>query len=142
MGNINKAIELHVCMGLNACKGHDRYGTNECAGMGFCSTVEHHCHTVNNCRGQGGCGLYGSEEEQNEPGENPCCWMGSCASPIEKERLSTAGVNIGKSVWAQARKKFEERMTNEVKRPYGEAPFKDGPPLAWLQSIGAGGSCS
>src|SRR5687768_13132300 len=58
-------VELHVCMGLNACKGHDRYGTNDCAGMGFCATAEkHNCHTLNNCRNQGGCGLYGDGEEQ------------------------------------------------------------------------------
>ncbi|MEM7038393.1 MAG: hypothetical protein AAF570_15520 [Bacteroidota bacterium] len=141
-GNINKAVELHICMGLNACKGHDRFGTNECAGMGFCATIEHHCHAINNCRGQGGCGLYGSGVEQDNPGENPCAWMGSCASPVENTRLSTAGPNIGKGVWARARERFEERMRREVKREYGPSPFPDGPPRWWLDTINAGGSCS
>src|SRR6266496_310313 len=70
---INQPRELHACMGLNACKGHDRLGTNACAGSGICATAaEHSCQTLNHCRGQGGCGLYGTGEEQNHPGENPC----------------------------------------------------------------------
>jgi len=82
---INQPRELHACMGLNACKGHDRLGTNACAGSGVCATAAaHSCHTLNNCRGQGGCGLYGTGEEQNHPGENPCSWQGSCAPFYER----------------------------------------------------------
>ena len=34
MSTPNIPLELHACMGLNACKGHDRLGTNDCAGTG------------------------------------------------------------------------------------------------------------
>ena len=125
-------------MGLNACKGHDRFGTNACAGMGYCATAQYHsCHTLNNCRSQGGCGLYGSTEEQNRPGENHCAWQGSCAVPIQAERYSTQGANMGKSVWILARKLFEERMA-KARRNVGEAPFKCGPPTAWLNKVSDG----
>lgn len=135
-------IELHVCMGLNACKGHDRFGTNNCAGTGFCATAEqHNCHTLNNCRGQGGCGLYGDGEEQNNPGNNDCAWQGSCAVPIQAERYSTQGENKDKSVWVRARKLFEERM-QKANRNFGASPYKCGPPQAWLiQSLGSYDSC-
>jgi hypothetical protein len=135
-------VELHVCMGLNACKGHDRFGTNECAGMGFCATAErHNCHTLNNCRGQGGCGLYGDGEEQSNPGNNDCAWQGSCAVPIQAERYSTQGENKGKSVWVLARRLFEERM-QKANRNVGDSPYKCGPPQAWLiQSLGSYDSC-
>lgn len=126
--------ELHACMGLNACKGHDRLGTNDCAGTGTCATAsEHSCHTLNNCRGQGGCGLYGTAEEQNRPGDNPCAWQGSCAVPINAERFSTDGPNQGKSVWMRARVVFEEKM-KKANRQFGESPSKVGPTTAWLQA--------
>ncbi len=118
----NTPKELHACMGLNACKGHDVNGTNDCAGMGQCATVKHDCHTLNNCQRQGGCGFYGSEEEQNNPGNNPCAWMGSCAVPIDADRYTYAkGLNKQK-VWKLARARFEERMKNEVKRDFGPSP--------------------
>lgn len=110
---------LHACLGLNACKGLDRYGpegpngdgkTNECAGQGYCSTTaDHQCHVRNDCRNQGGCGLYGTAEELDNPGVNDCKSLGSCATPINAERFSTNGPNQGYSVWARARKVFEER---------------------------------
>ena len=138
----NVPLELHVCMGLNACKGHDRFGTNECAGMGFCSTAEiHHCRTLNNCRGQGGCGLFGTAEDDATPGANECAWQGACAVPIQAERFSTQGENKGKSVWVLARKLFEERM-KKANRSFGASPYKCGPPQAWLiQSLGSYDSC-
>lgn len=109
MSTPNIPLELHACMGLNACKGHDRLGTNDCAGTGACATAaQHTCHTLNDCRGQGGCGLYGTGEEQNHPGENPCAWQGSCAVPINAERFSTDGPNQGKGVWLRARELFEK----------------------------------
>lgn len=131
-------IELHACAGLNACKGHDRFGTNDCAGTGKCATQMHVCHTLNNCRGQGGCGLYGDPEEQCKPAENNCSWQGSCATPIQRERISTAGPNAGKSTWLLARKLFEERMSKS-KRVIGDSPFPVGPPQAWLTSVAANG---
>lgn len=135
-------LELHACMGLNACKGHDRFGTNDCAGMGQCSTAEvHHCRTLNNCRGQGGCGLFGSSEDEATPGANDCAWQGSCATPIQAERFSTQGENKGKSVWVLARKLFEERM-QKANRTFGPSPYKCGPPQAWLiESLGSYDSC-
>ena len=129
-------LELHSCMGLNACRGHDRFGTNNCAGTGFCATAAAHtCHTLNNCRGQGGCGLYGSAEEQDKPCANECCWQGSCAVPIQAERYSTLGSNTGKSVWLLARQLFEHRMAGHAQRSVGKPPFVCGPPQSWLTSL-------
>lgn len=138
----NVPVELHVCMGLNACKGHDRFGTNSCAGTGSCATAErHNCKSLNNCRGQGGCGLYGTAEDDAVPGANECAWQGSCAVPIQAERFSTQGENKGKSVWVLARKLFEERM-RKANRTYGPSPYECGPPQAWLvQSLGSYDSC-
>ncbi|RYU79916.1 hypothetical protein [Hymenobacter persicinus] len=133
-------LELHACMGLNACKGHDRFGTNSCAGSGYCATTEHVCHSLNNCRGQGGCGLYGSAEEQNQPGQNDCAWKGSCATPIQQNRFSTLGPNQGKSVWLRARQLFEERLTRED-REVGTPPFPEGPPTWWLRTLGPFDGC-
>ena len=125
--------EFHTCMGLNACKGHDRLGTNECAGQGVCATVNHSCHTLNNCRNQGGCGLYGDVEAQKNPGINDCAWQGSCASPINAERFITAGEVENEedakknqsynrqSVWQRARLVFEKRM-KEIGREVGPPP--------------------
>ncbi len=132
-------MELHACMGLNACKGHDRTGSNNCAGTGFCATAQKHsCQTLNNCRGQGGCGLYGDAEQQENPGNNNCAWQGSCAVPIQAERFSTLGANKGKSTWKLARVLFEQRMA-KANRTVGPAPFECGPPQNWLVSI-LGGS--
>lgn len=103
-------------MGLNTCKGKDRTGTNECAGQGYCSTANPHtCHVKNDCRDQGGCGLYGTAEEQNDPGQNDCKGFGSCAVPINAERFSTNGHNKGKSVWARARARFEQRWEQSLR---------------------------
>jgi hypothetical protein len=104
-------------MGLNGCAGSDRFGTagppggtgpNACAGQGYCSTgTDHTCHVQNDCKGQGGCGLYGTGEEMNNPGANACRSQGSCATPINGERFSTNGPNQGQSVWLRARAVFE-----------------------------------
>jgi hypothetical protein len=141
-GALPAPVEFHICAGLNACRGHDRYGTNTCAGTGYCATAAaHSCHTLNNCRNQGGCGLYGDGEEQSFPGQNDCSWQGSCAVPIQAERFSTQGPNTDKSVWVLARKLFEDRMTKS-NRTFGQAPFKCGPPQAWLVEIlGSYDSC-
>lgn len=140
--SVKPPLELHVCMGLNACKGHDRTGANNCAGTGYCATAQqHNCQTLNNCRGQGGCGLYGDALQQSTPGENNCAWQGSCAVPIQAERFSTLGNNKGKGTWLLARKKFEARM-QQSNRTFGTAPFKCGPPQSWLTSVlGSYDSC-
>lgn len=119
IGKGPQGMPAHACMGLNACQGADRFGSagpdprvgpNSCAGQGYCSTaVDHTCHVQNACRGQGGCGLYGTAEEMNNPGANDCRSLGSCATPINAERFSTNGPNQGKSVWLRAREVFEKR---------------------------------
>lgn len=91
------------------------------AGMGECATVNHVCHGDNACRGQGGCGYAGSEVEQAQPGNQSCSQNGSCASPINVSRMSSAGPNKGKSVWKLARQIFEERMY-EAGVPFGPSP--------------------
>jgi hypothetical protein len=115
------ALELHVCMGLNACAGHDVDGKAPMAGMGTCATVQHACHGDNNCRGQGGCGYAGSEYEQTKPGDQACKWNGSCASPINVSRVHSAGPYKGKSVWKRARAIFEARMY-EAGNEFGPSP--------------------
>lgn len=112
-----QGMPLHACMGLNACAGSDRFGAagppggagpNACAGQGYCATgADHTCHVQNDCKGQGGCGLYGTGEEMNNPGANACRSQGSCATPINAERFSTNGPNQGQSVWLRARAVFE-----------------------------------
>lgn len=123
-------VPLHACMGLNSCKGADRFGlkghedpnepgkfiVNDCAGQGYCSTTaDHTCHVKNECKGQGGCGLYGTAEEMDNPGNNDCKSLGSCATPINAERFSTNGQNKGKSVWLRARKVFEDTYQEKAK---------------------------
>lgn len=103
-------LELHVCMGLNACKQHDASGEAKLPGEGNCATALHVCHGDNQCRGQGGCGYAGSEFEQTKPGEQSCSANGSCASPINECRVASAGPFKGTSVWKLARARFEARM--------------------------------
>ncbi|MER7842487.1 hypothetical protein ABTZ03_00875 [Kitasatospora sp. NPDC096077] len=118
---LQAAIDLHVCMGLNACKGHGVGGSGKMAGMGDCATVFHVCHGANECRGQGGCGYSGSDAEQAKPGDQDCRWNGSCASPINVSRVHAAGPYRGTSVWKRARKIFEHRMF-EAGVPFGPSP--------------------
>src|SRR5437764_8080492 len=105
-----QATDLHACMGLNSCKGQDAGGAAPMAGMGSCATVEHLCHGQNACRGQGACGYLGTASQQGAPGANACRGFGSCASPINRGRVSSAGVNKGKGVRRLARQLFEQRM--------------------------------
>lgn len=134
-------LELHSCMGLNSCKGRDFFGTNDCAGTGSCATVEHPCHTLNECANQGGCGLFGTPEEFCHPGANDCAFQGSCGTPIAASRFIASGPNKGRSVWLLARQLFEERM-KERDRTFGDSPCPNGPTLEWLRAnVAAGSSC-
>ncbi len=154
---------IHACMGLNSCKGSDRFGRfgpngddpNACAGQGFCSTAnDHNCHVMNDCKDQGGCGLYGDEYELSHPGRNECRSLGSCATPINAERFITAGEYRGKSVWQRAREAFHEQVWPELRKQNPDLPealpkvggeafvakngdvFKDGPAYVWILDDG------
>ncbi|MFI0353351.1 hypothetical protein [Actinomadura sp. 9N407] len=105
-----KGLEEHVCMGLNACNGFDVDRKAFMAGAGNCATVHHVCHGEGMCRGQGGCGYAGSDEQQWRPGDQACRYNGSCASPINISRVFSGGPMKGKSVWLQARRLMEDRM--------------------------------
>lgn len=103
-GEQASAGDLHVCRGLNACKGKGKGGDNACAGQGKCaSAADHSCSTHNECKGQGGCG--------EKPGENACKGQGQCAVPLMD------------SAWEKARKSFEDKMKAAGKE-VGAAPAK------------------
>jgi hypothetical protein len=154
----------HACMGLNQCQGQGRTRDNACAGQGYCSTAlaynyanpdqptvsDHTCHVLNNCSGQGGCGLYGTGEEQLSPGANTCATLGSCATPINAERFSTDGPNQGKSVWLRARAVFAEKTWPTLCAQNPSLPaqppqvphhdlFKYGPTIEWIQDYSGQG---
>lgn len=122
--------EMHVCMGLSACRTLDvdknsRKGTPDekanIAGTGNCATVRHICHGEGDCRGQGGCGYAGGEYEQFVPGAQACRFNGSCASPVNISRVFSTGPMKGKSVWKQARRMFEARM-HQANLAFGPSP--------------------
>jgi hypothetical protein len=88
------AAEVHLCRGLNTCKGKGHDAKNTCAGQGSCATVkEHSCHAQNDCKGQGGCG--------EKPGENSCKGKGDCSVPLMD------------SAWKEVRKNLEERLKKD-----------------------------
>ena len=95
--------DVHVCRGLNACKGKGSDGKNDCAGKGTCASVaaKHECGTHNECKGQGGCG--------SNPAQNECKGKGGCSVPLMDH------------AWDEARKHFEEQMKKQGK-DVGEAP--------------------
>lgn len=152
----------HACMGLNSCKNQGRTLSNDCAGQGYCSTAlaynpanpfegnayDHTCHVKNDCRNQGGCGLYGTEEELATPGHNDCQSQGSCATPINAERFITDGDNRGKSVWLQAREVFTQKVWPDLRAQNPQLPpeppqvkgsnsnpnlFQQGPTIGWIE---------
>jgi len=135
MENILPPIELHVCMGLNSCQHQGYSGKNACAGMGDCATVLHPCHTVNECKGQGGCGLFGTTEEFCIPSQNECRYQGSCGAPILDSRFVTQGPNRGTSVWQLARKRFEQKRAAS-QLPVGPPPAGPyGPSNAYINQL-------
>jgi len=158
----------HACMGLNHCRGQGRTRDNACAGQGYCSTAlkqdfaepsqplvsDHTCHVLNACRGQGGCGLYGTAEEQLQPGHNQCATLGSCATPINAERFSTDGPNRGKSVWLRAREVFAAKVWPSLRKQDSSLPaapppvpgtpehpdlFAYGPTIEWIEDYSDAG---
>lgn len=99
---VSQAKEIHVCRGLNTCKGKGADGNNQCAGQGTCATAAAHgCHAANACKGQGGCG--------ESVGKNECKAKGECAVPLME------------STWKVAREQFEQRM-KEQRVEFGAAP--------------------
>lgn len=157
----------HACMGLNSCKDQGRTLQNDCAGQGFCSTAlgynvsdpetplvsDHLCHVLNDCRNQGGCGLYGTEVELSEPGHNNCQSQGSCATPINAERFITDGDIRGEGVWVQARQVFTQKVWPELRSNNPNLPptppavpgsnqdanlFQYGPTIGWIENDNGG----
>lgn len=67
--------DVHLCRGLNECKGQGKGGDNACRGQGACATAkEHACGGQNECKGLGGCG--------ETAGENDCKTKGGCHVPL------------------------------------------------------------
>lgn len=125
---------LHICCGLNECRGQGKNGTGTMPGDGQCATVQHHCVGANDCAGLGGCGL-GDAATQSTPGVNGCNGQGGCGSPLGNKKdppappdtskictyPNTAGPNSGHAVWQLARKLFEEKMKKQGKQ-VGKSP--------------------
>jgi hypothetical protein len=101
------AAEVHLCKGLNTCKGLGggaTKGENACAGQGACATSkEHSCGTQNECKGLGGCG--------ETAGKNECKGQGGCHVPLMEE------------AWKTVRESFEKKM-NEQGKTFGNPPEK------------------
>ena len=96
------AADVHLCRGLNDCKGKGKGGDNACRGQGACATAkEHTCSQKNDCKGLGGCG--------ENPGENECKGQGGCHVPLME------------SAWDKLRQKAEEQWKTK-KSDFGAAP--------------------
>jgi hypothetical protein len=94
--------EVHLCRGLNDCKGQGKNGQNDCRGQGACATAkEHSCGGQNDCKGLGGCG--------ETVGANECKTHGGCHVPLME------------SAWETLRKRKETAWT-EKKLEFGKAP--------------------
>jgi len=103
--------------------------------MGDCSTISHPCHTLNECKGQGGCGLFGTSAEFCHPSENECRYQGSCGAPILASRFIVQGPNKGTSVWQLARQRFEQKRSAEGKT-FGPPPGgKFGPSSEYVNNL-------
>jgi hypothetical protein len=92
------SAELHLCRGLNDCKGLGTGGDNACRGQGECATYERHdCHAENACKGQGGCG--------ETVGMNACKGQGNCAVPLMDEAWQTVRTRK-EDAWKAANEEF------------------------------------
>jgi len=118
-----EGFDMHVCRGLNECKGQGKNSSGSMAGDGTCSTaVAHGCSGSESCKGQSGCGK-GPAENQEHPGENEAKGQGGCAVPITTAVMS-AGKYEGRPVWEVARELFEARMKAKGVE-VGAAPTSD-----------------
>lgn len=96
--------DVHLCRGLNDCKGKGKGGDNACRGQGSCATAkEHACGGQNECKGLGGCG--------ETAGENSCQGKGGCHVPLMDH------------AWEKLRKKLETQWS-EKKQNFAAAPAK------------------
>jgi len=94
--------EVHLCRGLNNCKGQGKGGDNACRGQGACATAkEHACGGQNDCKSLGGCG--------ETAGENQCKGKGGCHVPLME------------SAWTKLRDKRQAQWT-EKKLEFGQPP--------------------
>jgi hypothetical protein len=76
------AADVHLCRGLNECKGQGKGGDNACRGQGACATAKaHDCGGHNECKGLGGCGA--------NPGANECKGHGGCHVPLMESAWKT-----------------------------------------------------
>ena len=74
-GQTARGSEIHLCRGLNECKGQGKGGDNACRGQGECATAkEASCGGNNECKGLGGCG--------DTVGANECKGQGGCHIPL------------------------------------------------------------
>src|SRR5688572_13546173 len=94
--------DVHLCRGLNDCKGQGKDGKNDCRGQGTCATAkENTCGGQNDCKGLGGCG--GKEGAKEWKGQGGC-----------QVRLMTGA-------WETLRKRKEGEW-GEKKLEFGSAP--------------------
>jgi hypothetical protein len=94
--------DVHLCRGLNDCKGKGKGGDNACRGQGACATAkEHTCGGKNECKGLGGCGA--------NAGENECKGKGGCHVPLMED------------AWTKLHDKLEADWKAK-KLDYGKAP--------------------
>src|SRR5262245_46122873 len=97
-------VDVHLCRGLNDCKGQGKGGENACRGQGACATAkEHTCGGKNECKGLGGWG--------EKVGANDCKGRGGCQVPLMDD------------AWSTLRKRKEPEWT-EKKLEAGAAPAK------------------
>jgi hypothetical protein len=105
-----RGAEIHLCRGLNECKGQGKGGENACRGQGACATAkESSCGGENECKGLGGCG--------DTAGINECKGQGGCHIPLME------------GVWAKLREKKEAEW-GEKKVEFAAAPAKAAPAKA------------
>jgi hypothetical protein len=87
------AADVHLCRGLNECKGKGKGGDNACRGQGACATAkEHACGGQNECKGLGGCG--------ENVGANACRGQGGCHVPLMEGAWETLRTKK-KAEWAE-----------------------------------------
>jgi hypothetical protein len=94
--------DVHLCRGLNDCKGKGKGGNNACRGQGACATAkEHSCGGKNECKLLGGCG--------ESAGANECKGKGGCHVPLMD------------AAWTKLHDKLEAEWKAK-KLDYGKAP--------------------